>query len=322
MQVVRVHEFGGPEAMRLEELPTPQPGPGEALVRVEAIGVNFIDIYHRTGLYKNALPLALGQEAAGTVEAVGPDAGDVRVGDRVAWKDQFGSYGTHTVVPVEKLVPVPDGVETRDAAAAMLQGMTAHYLTHSTYPLKEGDTCLVHAAAGGVGLLLCQMAKLRGARVIGTTSTEEKAELARGAGADEVVLYTREDFTAAARRLTGGEGVDVVYDGVGKDTFDGSLNSLRPRGYMVLFGQASGPVPPFDPQSLNAKGGLFLTRPSLGHYTRTREELLWRARDLFGWIGDGRLKLRIGGTYPLAEAARAHQDLAGRGTTGKLLLLP
>ncbi len=322
MKAIRVHEFGGPEVLRFEEVATPEPGPGEARVRVEAAGVNFIDIYHRTGLYQNPLPLGPGQEAAGVVEAVGPDAGDVRVGDRVAWKDQFGSYATHAVVPAAKLVPVPDGVSGRDAAAIMLQGMTAHYLTHSTYPLGQGDTCLVHAAAGGVGLLLCQIAKRRGARVVATASTEEKARLAREAGADETVIYTREDFVAAARRATGGEGVDVVYDGVGRDTFAGSLDALRPRGYLALFGQASGPVPPFDPQILNAKGALFLTRPSLGYYTRTREELLARARDLFGWLGDGTLRLRIGQTYPLADAARAHEDLAGRKTTGKLLLLP
>ena len=322
MRVVRVHQCGGPEAMRFEEGETPEPGAGEVRVKVEAAGVNFIDIYHRTGLYKNPLPLALGQEAAGVVEAVGPDVRDVGVGDRVAWKDQFGSYATETVVPVGKVVPIPDGVGAQDAAAAMLQGMTAHYLTHSTYPLKPGDVCVVHAAAGGVGLLLCQMAKLRGARVIGTVSTEEKAQLARDAGADETVIYTREDFVAAAKRVTGGEGVDVVYDGVGRDTFDQSLNALRPRGYMALFGQASGPVPPFDPQRLNALGSLFLTRPSLGFYTRTRDELLERARDIFGWIGEGKLKLRVGQTYPLSEAAQAHRDLAGRRTTGKLLLIP
>jgi NADPH2:quinone reductase len=322
VKAIMVHEFGGPEAMRFEEMPTPEPGAGQVRVAVEAVGVNFIDIYHRTGLYKNALPLGLGQEAAGTVEAVGPGVQDVRVGDRVAWKDQFGSYATHTIVPTGKLVPVPDGVSAQQAAAVMLQGMTAHYLTHSTFALQPGDTCLVHAAAGGVGLLLCQMAKLRGARVIGTTSTEEKATLARGAGADEVVLYTQDDFVAAAKRFTGGRGVDVVYDGVGKDTFDQSLAALRPRGYMVLFGQSSGPVPPFDPQRLNSAGSLFLTRPTLGFYTLTREELLGRANDIFGWIRDGKLNVRIGQTYPLADAAQAHKDLAGRGTTGKLVLIP
>ncbi len=322
MEAIRVHEFGGPEVLRFEEVATPEPGPGQALVRSEAAGVNFIDIYHRTGLYKNPLPLGLGQEGAGAVEAVGPGVTEVKVGDRVAWKDQFGSYATHVVVPVEKLVPVPDSVSGRDAAAAMLQGMTAHYLTHSTYALKEGDTCIVHAAAGGVGLLLCQMAKLRGARVIGTTSTEEKAALALAAGADEVVLYSKDDFVAAAKRATGGRGVDVVYDGVGQSTFNQSLDALRPRGYMVLFGAASGAVPPFDPQSLNGKGSLFLTRPSLGFYTLTREELLWRADDIFGWLRDGKLSLRIGGEYALADAAQAQRDLAGRGTTGKLLLLP
>jgi NADPH:quinone reductase len=322
MRAIMVHEFGGPEVMRFEEVATPEPGPGEARVALEAAGVNFIDIYHRTGLYKNALPLGLGQEGAGTVEAVGPGVREVAVGDRVAWKDQFGSYATHAIVPVAKLVPVPEGVSGRDAAAAMLQGMTAHYLTHSTYALKEGDSCLVHAAAGGVGLLLCQMAKLRGARVIGTVSSEEKAALAREAGADEVVNYTQEDFAEAAKRFGGGRGLDVVYDGVGKDTFDKSLTTLRPRGYMVLFGQSSGPVPPFDPQTLNARGSLFLTRPSLGFYTLDRDELMWRARDLFGWIAEGKLKLRIGKTYPLAEAAQAHRDLNGRATTGKLLLIP
>lgn len=322
MNAIRVHEFGGPEAMRHEEVATPEPGAGEVRVAVEAAGVNFIDIYHRTGLYKNALPLGLGQEGAGAIEAVGPGVTDFAVGERVAWKDQFGSYASRAVVPVGKLVPVPNGVSGRDAAAAMLQGMTAHYLTHSTYALKAGDTCLVHAAAGGVGLLLCQMAKLRGARVLATVSTAEKAALARGAGADEVILYSQEDFAARVQALTGGKGVDVVYDGVGKDTFEGSLNSLRPRGYMVLFGQSSGPVPPFDPQILNTRGSLFLTRPSLGFYTLDREELLWRANDLFGWMRDGKLALRIGQTYPLADAAQAHRDLAGRGTTGKLLLIP
>lgn len=322
MRAVRIHEVGGPELMRLEELATPEPGPGEARVAIEAAGVNFIDIYYRTGQYPRPLPLVLGQEAAGTVEAVGPGVQDVRVGDRVAWQGQLGAYATHAVVPVELLVPIPEGVGTRDAAAVMLQGMTAHYLTHSTYPLQPGDTCLVHAAAGGVGLLLCQMAKLRGARVIGTTSTEEKAALAREAGADEVILYTREDFAPATRRLTGGEGVAVVYDGVGRATFDGSLDALRIRGYLVLFGQASGAVPPVDPQRLNAKGGLFLTRPSIVHYTRTRDELLARTRDIFGWLASGQLRLRIGRTYPLADAAQAHRDLAGRATTGKLLLTP
>lgn len=322
MKAIMVHEFGGPEVMRYEEVATPEPGAGEVRVRVEAIGVNYIDTYHRGGLYKNPLPLALGQEGAGRITTVGDGVADFAVGDHVAWKDQFGSYGEEVAIPTAKLVRVPDGVGSEDAAATMLQGMTAHYLTHSTYPLKAGDTCLVHAAAGGVGLLLCQMAKLRGARVLATVSTAEKAELARGAGADEVINYREEDFAARVKELSGGKGIEVVYDGVGKDTFEGSLSVLRPRGMMVLFGQSSGPVPPFDPQILNARGSLFLTRPSLGFYTLDREELMWRADDLFGWIRDGKLRLRIGGTYPLAEAAQAHRDLAGRGTTGKLLLIP
>ncbi len=322
MKAIIVHEFGGPEVLRYEDVPTPEPGAGEVRVAIEAIGVNFIDTYHRGGLYKNPLPLALGQEGAGKIEAVGDGVTDFKVGDHVAWKDQFGSYAEKVAISTAKLVPVPDGVSSEDAAATMLQGMTAHYLSHSTFPLKEGDTCLIHAAAGGVGLLLCQMAKLRGARVLATAGSEEKAELARGAGADEVVLYRQGDFAEAAKRFTNGKGLDVVYDGVGKDTFDKGLTTLRPRGYMVLFGQSSGPVPPLDPQILNARGSLFLTRPSLGFYTLDRAELLWRAKDLFGWIAAGKLKLRTGHTYPLAEAAQAQIDLAGRKTTGKVLLIP
>lgn len=322
MHAIVIHETGGPEVLRFEEVPTREPGPGEARVAVEACGVNFIDIYYRSGLYPAQLPLIAGQEGAGTVEAVGPGVVDVAVGDRVAWNGQLGSYATHVVVPVTLLVPIPDGVSTRDAATALLQGMTAHYLSHSTYPLTPGDTCLIHAAAGGVGLLLCQMAKRRGARVLATVSTTAKAELARGAGADEVILYTSEDFVAAAKRLTDGRGVDVVYDGVGKDTFDQSLRALRPRGYLVLFGTASGPVPPVAPQTLNAGGSLYLTRPSVTHYTADRAELLERADDVLRWVGDGTLKLRIGAEYPLAEAQQAQRDLAGRTTTGKLLLIP
>ena len=321
MKRIEIEAFGGPEAMRLIERPTPSPGPGEARVRIEAPGVNYIDTYQRSGLYPRPLPAALGLEGAGTVEAAGEGA-SVRVGQRVAWKDHAGSYATHAAIPAEKLVEVPDGVSAEQAAAVMLQGMTAHYLSHSTHELRAGETCLVHAAAGGVGLLLCQLAKLRGARVLGTTSSEEKAALAKEAGADEVILYTREDFAAAARRLTGGEGVHVVYDGVGKDTFLKGLDALRVRGLMVLFGGASGPVAPLDLQVLNAKGALYVTRPALAQYTRTREEYQGRARDLFGWLAAGRLQLRIGATYPLADAARAHQDLQGRRTTGKLLLLP
>ena len=256
MQAIRIHQYGGPEVLELEQLATPEPGPGQARVQVEAAGVNFIDIYQRSGLYKGALPFTPGNEGAGVVAATGPGVQDLKVGDRVAWAGALGSYSTDAVVPASALVPLPDGVSTRDGAAAMLQGMTAHYLVTSTYPVQAGDTCLVHAAAGGVGLLLCQMAKMRGARVIGTAGSSEKAALARQAGADEVILYQDEDFEAAVKRLTDGKGVNVVYDGVGKDTFDGSLNSLKPRGTLALFGAASGAVPPFDPQMLNAKGSL------------------------------------------------------------------
>ena len=320
MQVIRIHQTGGPEVMRLEEAPTPEPGQGQVRVRLAAAGVNFIDIYHRSGQYNMKLPLDLGREGAGTVEAVGTGVTDLKVGDRVAWAGTGGSYATHVLVSAAETVPVPDSVGFEAAAAAMLQGMTAHYLSHSTYPLKQGDSCLIHAAAGGVGQLLCQMAKMRGAGpIIGTTSTQEKATLARQAGADEVILYTEQDFEAETKRLTGGKGVHVVYDSVGKDTFDKSLKSLRPRGYLVLFGGSSGPVPPFDPIGLMA-GSWFLTRPTLGHYTQTREELLSRARDLFEWIGSGKLKLRIAKIYPLSQAAQAHQDLASRTTAGKLLL--
>ena len=322
MRAIRIQQFGGPEAMGLEELPTPKPGDGQALVRIEAAGVNFIDVYQRTGLYKNPLPYGLGLEGAGVVEAVGGGVTTVRVGDRVAWTGIPGSYATHNVVPADKLVTLPAGVDARAGASAMLQGMTAHYLAHSTYPLKAGDTCVVHAAAGGVGLLLCQMAKRAGARVIGTVSTEEKAKLAREAGAHDVILYTRQDFEAEVKRLTGGKGVQVIYDSVGKDTFEKGFNCLAMRGYMVLYGASSGPVGPLDPQMLNAKGSLFLTRPSLFHYTATREDLVKRAGDVLGWIQKGELKLRIGATFPLAEAAKAHQDLEGRRTTGKVLLIP
>jgi NADPH2:quinone reductase len=322
MRAIRVHQFGGPEAMKLEELPAPKPGDGQALVRIEAAGLNFIDVYQRTGAYKNPLPYSLGLEGAGVVEAVGHGVTTVRAGDRVAWTGVAGSYATHNLVPADRLVTLPAGVDARSGAAAMLQGMTAHYLAHSTYPLKHGDTCLVHAAAGGVGLLLCQMARRAGARVIGTVSTEDKAKLAREAGAHDVILYSRDDFEAEVKRLTGGKGLQVVYDAVGRDTFDKGLNCLAPRGYMVLYGAASGPVAPLDPQVLNAKGSLFLTRPSLFHYIATREDLVRRAGEVLGWIQKGELKLRIGATFPLAEAAQAHRDLEGRRTTGKVLLLP
>lgn len=322
MKAIRVHQHGGPEVMKLDELPTPAPGPGQALVRIQACGVNFIDIYQRSGLYKGQLPLAMGLEGAGSVEAVGPNVTEVKAGDRVAWTGIAGSYATHNVIPAGRLVILPAKLSFQDGAAAMLQGMTAHYLTHSTYPLKRGDVCLVHAAAGGVGLLLCQMAKMRGARVIGTVSTEAKAKLAREAGADEIILYTQQDFEAEVKRLTGGKGVNVVYDAVGKDTFEKSLGCLALRGYLVLYGQSSGSVPSFDAQVLNQKGSLFLTRPSLFHHIVTREELLQRARDVLGWIEAGKLRLRVERTFPLAEAPEAHKALAGRQTTGKVLLIP
>jgi NADPH2:quinone reductase len=320
MKQIQVRELGGPEAMQLVDAPTPQPGPQQALVRIAAAGVNFIDVYFRTGLYKAPSPVTLGNEGAGTVEAVGPDVADVKPGDRVAYAMARGSYAEFAVVPSAMLVKIPDHVDFHTAAAAMLQGMTAHYLTHSTYPLKSGDTCLVHAAAGGAGGLIVQMARGLGARVFGTVSTEEKARIARAHGVDEAILYTSQDFEHEVRRLTEGRGVDVVYDSVGKTTFEKSLNSLRPRGMMALFGQSSGPVPPFDPSILNAKGSLFLTRPSLAHHLLTRQELEWRAGDLLKWIAEGKLKLRIDRTYPLAEAAAAHRDLEGRHTAGKLLL--
>jgi len=322
MRAIRVHEYGGPEVLRHEDVPLPHPGPGEVRVKIEAAGVNFIDIYHRSGQYQGILPLTPGMEAAGIVDAVGPDVADVTPGDRVAYAMQQGAYAEYAIVPVAKLVPVPAGVASQQAAAVMLQGMTAHYLAYSTYPLRQGDVALIHAAAGGVGLLLVQIARRCGAHVIGTVSTEEKAVLARAAGAHDIILYTQEDFPDAVRRLTGGAGVHVVYDSVGRTTFDGSLACLRPRGYMVLFGQSSGAVPPFDPQILNAKGSLFLTRPSLGHYLLTRDELLWRAGDLFAWMASGELSVRIDSTYPLADAAEAHRALASRATSGKLLLVP
>jgi NADPH:quinone reductase len=322
MKTIHVTEPGGPEKMQLVEASKPEPGPKQVLIRMAAIGVNFIDVYFRKGLDKAEIPMVLGNEGAGTVEAVGPDVTEVKAGDRVAWAMHRGSYSEYAAVPASLLVKVPDGLDFQAAAAAMLQGMTAHYLTHSTYPLKSGETCLVHAAAGGTGSLLVQMAKMRGARVFGTVSTEEKAAIARQAGADETILYTSQDFEAEVKRLTGGRGVDVVYDSVAQSTFDKSLNSLRPRGVLALFGQSSGPVPPFDPNILNGKGSLFLTRPSLAHYLLTREELVWRAGDVLGWIAAGKLKLRIERTYPLADAAAAHRDLEGRRTAGKLLLIP
>jgi len=320
MKIIHVPTPGGPDAMRVVDVAVPQPGPGQALVRIAAAGVNFIDIYFRIGLYKAELPITLGNEAAGTVEAVGPDVTQVAVGDRVAYAMARGSYAEYAVVPAAMLVKIPQGVDDRTAAAAMLQGMTAHYLTHSTYPLKPGDTCLVQAAAGGTGGLVVQMAKMLGARVFGTVSTEEKARAIRELGADEAILYTQTDFDAEVKRLTGGRGVDVVYDSVGKQTFDKSLNSLRPRGVLALFGQSSGPVPPMDLNILNGKGSLFVTRPGLPHYIATREELLWRAGDVLAWIAGGKLKLRIDRVYPLEQAPTAHRDLESRKTAGKLLL--
>jgi len=321
MRAIRVHRKGGPEVLQLEDMPTPRPGAGEALVRVEAAGVNYMDVYTRTGAYGGEMPLTLGAEGAGVVEAVGEGVTDVRAGQRVAWASVPGSYATHVVARADKLVPVPDGMSTRDAAAAMLQGMTAHYLAHATFPLKRGDACLVHAAAGGVGLLLVQMAKRAGARVFGTVSTEDKAKLAREAGLDEVVFYTREAFDEVVRSRTGGRGLDVVYDSVGATTFDKSLLCLRPRGMMVLYGQSSGRVPPVDLQVLNARGSLFVTRPTLRDYTATRAELLERAGDVLGGIVRGELKLRIDRTVPLDKAADAHRALESRETSGKVLLL-
>jgi NADPH2:quinone reductase len=323
MKAIRVHETGGPEVLSFEDVDVQEPGPGEARVRLAASGVNYIDTYQRSGLYPKDLPFTLGMEGAGEVEAVGEGVEELSSGDYVAFASAPGSYAEYVVAPVEKLVPFNVTlVEARVAAAIMLQGMTAHYLTHSTFPIQEGQTVLVHAAAGGVGLLLCQMAKMRGATVIGTAGTEEKASLAKGAGADEVILYTEQNFVGETERITDGEGVHAVYDGVGKETFDGGLDVLRPRGYMVLFGASSGSVPAFDPQTLNQKGGLFLTRPSLAQYTADREELKWRAGSLFSWIGQGNLDVRIGGTYALQDAEQAHRDLEGRKTTGKLLLMP
>ena len=322
MKIVLVEEPGGPEQLRLIEMPKPEPGRDQALVKIAAAGVNYIDIYHRTGLYKVDPPITLGMEGAGVVEAVGEGVTEVAPGDRVAYAMARGSYAEYAVVPAWMLVKLPPALDFQSAAAAMLQGMTAHYLTHSTFPLKSGDACLIHAAAGGVGLLLVQMAKMRGARVFGTVSTPAKAELARQAGADVVILYTEQDFLEVVRRETNGRGVDVVYDSVGAATWDKSLDCLRPRGMMVSFGNASGPVPAFQPLVLSQKGSLFLTRPTLGHYTATREELLWRAGDVLSWVQDGRLKLRIERVYRLEEAAEAHRALESRATSGKLLIVP
>lgn len=323
MRAILVSHHGGPEVLRLTEVPDPVPGPGQLLVEVAAAGVNFIDTYHRSGAYPISLPFVPGTEGAGTVTALGPGVGGVAVGDRVAWATSPGSYAELALVPTDSAVPVPAEMELRTAAGCLLQGMTAHYLTVSTHLVRRGETVLVHAAAGGMGLLLTQLATARGARVIGTVSTPEKEQLARGAGAVEVIRYTEvDDVAAEVRRLTGGQGVDAVYDGVGASTFDASLASLRPRGMLALYGAAGGPVPPVDPQRLNTAGSVFLTRPNLAHHTATREELTWRAGEVFDAVRDGSLRITTGGTYPLAEASRAHEDLQGRRTTGKLLLLP
>ena len=322
MQAIQIQETGGPEVLRLVELPIPQPGPGQVLIRVEATGVNFLEIYFRKGVYKAALPFTPGSEAAGTVEELGPGVTGFSAGETVASTSVLGSYAEYALVPAAQLVKVPSPLTPEQAAAAMLQGMTAHYLTYSTFPLKADDTALVHAGAGGVGLLLTQIAVRLGARVITTVSTAAKAELSHEAGASDVILYSEQDFEAEVKRLTGGKGVDVVYDSVGKTTFEKSLNCLRPRGMLALFGGASGPVPPFDLIQLSSKGSLFITRPTLWHYLATRSELEWRAGDVLGWAAKGDLKLRTEHSYSLANAAEAQIDLENRKTTGKILLVP
>lgn len=322
MKAIQVKQPGGPEVLELVNLPVPEPKANEAVVKLAASGVNFIDVYHREGRYKVPLPFVPGQEGAGVVTAVGSDVRSVKAGDRVAWTGLLGGYADYAAVPADRLVAIPQGVTDQQAAAAMLQGMTAHYLCHDTYPLKRGESALVHAAAGGVGLLLVQMAHNIGARILATVSTEEKAKLAREAGADEIIFYTKSDFEAETKRLTNGQGVHVVFDSVGKTTFEKGLNVLRPRGMMVLFGGSSGAVPPFDLIALSQKGSLYVTRPTLVNYMASREELLSRSGAVFAMITSGKLKLRIAHTYPLAEAQRAHRDLEGRKTTGKLLLLP
>ena len=322
MKAIQIHETGGPEVLQLAELPIPEPGPGQVLIRIEAIGVNFIEVYFRKGVYKASMPLVPGSEAAGTVEELGPGVTGFEAGDAVASVSVLGSYAEYALVSAASLVKVPAGLTMEQAAAAMLQGMTAHYLAYSTFPLKAGDTALIHAGAGGVGLLLTQMAKKIGARVIATVSTEEKAELAREAGASDVILYSEQEFEPEVKRLTNGKGVDVVYDSVGKTTFEGSLNCLRPRGLLALFGAPSGPGPPFDLIQLSGKGSLFVTRPTLWHYIATRAELEWRAGEVLGWAAKGELKLRTEFLYPLADAASAQSDLEARKTTGKILLEP
>lgn len=322
MKAIRIHKHGGPEVLSYEDIPEPEPGPGQAVVKIDAAGVNFIDIYFRTGLYPAELPLTNGQEGAGTVSAVGAGVTDLSVGDRVGYTGIHGSYAEYAVVAADRLVKVPDSISTKTAAAALLQGMTAHYLIRSTFELNASHIALIHACAGGVGLLLVEMAKKFGARVIGTCSTSEKAAKAKAAGADEVILYTEKDFESECKRLTNGRGVDVVYDAVGKSTWTGSLNSLRPRGMMVTYGNASGPVPPLAPLELTKRGSLYLTRPSLFAYVSSREDLEWRSSDVFNWIEAGDLHIHVGGEFPLADAAEAQTQLAGRKTMGKLILLP
>jgi NADPH:quinone reductase len=322
MRAIRIHRTGDPDVLQLDDIPMPEPGPNEVRVKIEAIGLNFIDIYRRSGQYAVSLPAILGTEAAGVVDAVGSAVATFKPGDRVGSARIPNANAEYAVAPADLLVPIPDGISMPVAAAALLQGMTAHYLALSTFPLRAGQTALVHAAAGGVGALLTQIAVRQGARVLATVSTEEKAQVARDCGASDAIFYTRTDFAAEARRLTGGVGVDVVYDSVGKDTFEQSLDSLRPRGYLVLYGQSSGAVPPIDPQVLNHKGSLFLTRPTYLHYIQDRAELEWRANDLFGWIQQGALTVRVDRTFPLAEAAAAHRYLASRAARGKVLLIP
>lgn len=322
MKWIRVYEQGDPDVMRYEDAPLPEPGAGEVRMRVEAAGVNFIDTYQRSGQYKLPLPFTPGREAVGVVDAVGTGVQEVAPGDRVAFAFGMGGYAEYAVVPAAQIIPLPAHIEATTAAAVLLQGITAHYLSHDTFPIQRGQTALVHAAAGGTGSLLLQMIKMRGGRVIATVGSVEKAQIARSLGADEVILYREQDFETETRRITGGMGVDVVYDSVGKDTFDKSLNCLRPRGMMVLYGQASGAVPPFDPQILNHKGSLYLTRPSIGAYTATRDELLRRAKEVLDWTASGTLKVTIDRVYPLSEAAEAHRALTSRATKGKILLIP
>lgn len=322
MYAVRIHETGGPDVLRYEEVETPRPGPGQVRIQLKAIGMNFIDIYHRTGLYKLPLPATLGREGAGVVDALGDGVKNVQLEDRVAFVLDAPSYAEYAIVPASRVVPVPVNVSFEDAAALMLQGLTAHYLCLTTYPLKPDDWCLIHAAAGGAGQLTVQVAKIVGANVIGTVSTKEKAAVAFEAGCDKVILYSQEDFVAEVKKMTDNKGLPVVYDSVGKDTWEGSLNCLKPRGYLVLWGNASGPVPPVDPLLLMNKGSLFMTRPTLGSYVATREEFAWRAADLFHWVETGKLRVRIDKTFALKDAAEAHRYMESRGAMGKLLLIP